>query len=491
MFQLLFRAIIVFLAFGQHSVASVSDRLDPRSLLPQKPEAASFLIAPYLSDSSIPRDLLLLASTTRNADNQLSLKKTPDQAIYLNRGVFDLSTLLVDVDSEGVLKGISGGTYQLRIPIIIRPNASLVIDQVTLQMISENPVFILNYGKLFVLESHVASWNDVEQKVQNLASENVALPWLVRGFVWTHGDGEFYAFRSKFEGLGQPGLDLTSGIRLSAAKLSEDSVHLNWVDDTYEKSLAGEPEGHIVQSEFHNNYIGLWAKQNRKMLVQGNTFKNNIQTHLRLQEIATPVDVLGNIFHQTLLGDGAYFSGIPSLTLRDNLFSKNKNDGLSLYNVGDIEVKGNFYLSNERNGINIKQIESLTLVDNQFLANAGDGAKIVQVSSFMVKNNQFRQNAFYGLKIGFAADTTGQAQIGKGITQQGGGVVGNLFVENFAGAMSALGPQITHYKANVSQGIGSRKIAGDLQSAQGIFWQQNDTPEGFVHCNLTAEACLL
>ncbi|HEY8189606.1 MAG TPA: hypothetical protein VIF12_02905, partial [Micavibrio sp.] len=98
-------------------------------------------------------------------------KREIPYAIEIMSGVYDIETLFAKIDDPLILSK-SGESYLLHLPVYIGPDATLIIrgkppgtgkspePRLDFRMSSVSGAFIVNGGKLFVIDANVQGWND-------------------------------------------------------------------------------------------------------------------------------------------------------------------------------------------------------------------------------------------------------------------------------------------------------------------------------------------
>jgi len=280
-------------------------------------------------------------------------KRLDPQAIVVTQGMYDLGSLS-EASGEGVR--VNGeGAFILSMPLVIGPEAALIIDNGDLILNSQAGGFIVNKGSLFVLSSNIS------------------------------GDGEFedaYEFRPYLVSLCGSST-IVSGSELSNLGFEGAGSHGVSVQGCPEDDGAGKTSGWFAQSSFKNNYAGLEILGAKEIGIAHNIIEDNIIYGLHAREGTANLIIAHNTIRGSRSGPGLYLSkNVSHNFIFRNIVENNALAG-ALINEGSVNNK---------------------LVDNIFRANGTDGIVFYESGGNLSAGNIIVENQAYGVRARDSAD---------------------------------------------------------------------------------------
>ncbi len=156
--------------------------------------------------------------------------------------------------------------------------------------------------------------------------------------------------------------------------------------------------GNVVNSLFHDNYMGAYAFGATNMLWLTNQFYNNAQDGLSLDDYSSGHQIWGNALYNNAEYGLSVSHNCGHATMLGNSASGNANSGIVLGTDSDASiVQDNQSFNNGGSGISIDQCASNTVQNNLLYGNAEAGLRVTLGSSDnLILNNQSATNK-YGL----------------------------------------------------------------------------------------------
>ena len=182
--------------------------------------------------------------------------------LLIERGVVSLR----DLEARFPKAVVSvNGALVVRLPILVSPGATLVIsglDARRVHLSADAGVFIVNAGKLYVVDAEVAGWNEGAGKVAWHEKEDSGnfRPFLIS---WSHS--ETFVAGSRLVAFGYQS-SKSFGLSFSSGPSNVMKRH----------SDKGEPSGIVVDNLFENFEYGVYTYEAQQVVMVGNEYKDNI-----------------------------------------------------------------------------------------------------------------------------------------------------------------------------------------------------------------------
>lgn len=303
-------------------------------------------------------------------------QKRMPRAIFIEQGYLNGAELARQLPGS-VFAETAPGVYLARLPIVVRPGATLHLDRATreLRLSQEAGAFLVNDGRLFITGSQVSGWREQGGTPAAWRSAREFRPFIV---AW--GGSETYVADSVIRSLGY-----------AAAK-------------SYGFSLASVSprmpggRGWVLDSRFIDLWYGFYSDQGEDLVLRGNTYQDclayGIAAHDRSRRlIIAENEVFGTRLHHGIdmsrgVGDSWIVNnrshhnqqsgivldhGSANNRLVFNEAYKNQADGIVLAESSHNLLWQNRSTSNARHGIRVRNSEEIGLQDNLLAANGRSG----------------------------------------------------------------------------------------------------------------------
>ena len=301
-----------------------------------------------------------------NKQNQLP------QSIFVENGSISIKELSAQLPDN--LVKTSSGDILVRLPIIVKPDAALIIESGdTVRLSAERGAFIHSNGVLVVDNATVEGWKESTNTLSSYTGDKSHF----RPFIQSYGGSITYLISSTFNALGYES-DGSYGMSLKSAtpKL------LDILGEHDRKKASIPPTGYIINSEFNDLYLGFYCYGAKDVVVVGNQYKDNITHGLDPHDYSSNLIIADN----TVVGSQRH--GI--------IISRHVNDSFIVDNVS---------YSNARTGIMIERLSSNNVVAfNESYDNRGDGITIYESPNNMVFGNRVYDNAEHGIRVRNSTD---------------------------------------------------------------------------------------
>lgn len=308
-------------------------------------------------------------------------------SIVVSEGVYDLETLVKEIDDDSLIKKRQNGIYVLYVPLSIESEASLVLKDGDVLFLSDTTgALISNFGNLYMIGAEVKGWSTKEDGPATLVADDEFRPHMT-----TWCGSKLYIAKSKISHLGYH------------ASKSYGVSYTSCSDTLYRDDYAELPggTGWIIESIFEDNYFGFYSYEADDVVILGNIYDGNIvygiDPHDRSKNliiayntvkntqqkhgIITSRDVSDSFIFKNTVEDNTGSGIMLDRNSADNIIAynisqRNKGDGLAFYESGDNISYGNLLNSNGRNGMSVRNSLNINSQNDTINFNQGAGAHI-------------------------------------------------------------------------------------------------------------------
>ena len=292
--------------------------------------------------------------------------------IVIESGAYDLQKLLITVNNPDYLSK-NGHIYSLRIPLLIGPEATLVVSG-KLNMSSTAGSLIANAGTLFFSGAEVTGWDEITGSPSVFKDKNIFRPFIVG---W---DGsETYVSQSHFKNLGYNQAK-SYGFTLSSFNHGRGDLPpaLGW----------------LINNTFEDFYYGFYSYEADDTVIIGNTYKDNILYGIDPHDRSNRLIIAYNKTHGTkerhgiivsrevndswILHNKTWNNGRSGIMIdrnsRGNVLAYNESynnlsDGITIFESPDNVIFGNKLHGNKKNGLRVRNSWNIQTWDNEITDN--------------------------------------------------------------------------------------------------------------------------
>ncbi len=293
---------------------------------------------------------------------------------------------------------ISGDNITIRIPINIARGATLLMlggDAREFRLSEEDGAFIMNGGRLFVVDSAIVGWN-MAANAPSWRSDKYGSKTF-RPFIGSWTASDTVVAGSRLTGLGYQmtkafGLTITTG------------PHYGQID------AMSEPTGQIVDNTIENLEYGFYSYEGRDIAIVGNEFRNNLVYAVDPHDRSHRLMIAYNTTYGSLGKHGIIVSReVDRSWIIGNVSFANAGSGIMLEreSVGNV-VYANASFDNEQDGITVFESSCNLILRNDMFRNKRSGLKIRNSADIGVYHNAIRQNAQRGIEA-YIADLSANA----------------------------------------------------------------------------------
>lgn len=285
-------------------------------------------------------------------------------AIVVRDGIVSLNNIVEAVADETLIRQESDGRFLLYVPLVVRENGGLVIDQgQTLLMSANHGAMLPVYGNLYIVNAYVMGWDMQQDQPAYYQSENDFRPYIV---AWCSSRLDIVKSYLGYLGYNAP---KSYGVTYSSCK-----------NDKYVEK--GTPltsgTGWLVDNEFEQLYFGFYSYETDSAAIIDNIYKDSIVYGIDPHDYSKNLIIANNKVTGTREKHGIIVSrGVSDSYILDNISAGNAGTGIML----DRDSQKNI------------------IANNQSFENAGDGMAVYESPHNILYANSLSNNEGVGLRI--------------------------------------------------------------------------------------------
>ncbi len=367
--------------------------------------------------------------------------------IFLESGVWNMPAIARTLEQGGHGQFVQrdGRDYLLRLPVLIGPDATMVVagsDVESLRLNQQTGSYIVNGGKLFVYDTEIVGWNEEKHAPAEL---DYATRARFRPFLMAWSGSQTFIGGSTIRALGYSG---PKGYGLSLSSGPVDLVKSR-------SYVLAEPTARIVENSFDKLFYGFYSYEATDVALVGNEYRDNIiygiDPHDRTRRLLVAFNttygthkkhgiigsrgvndswIVGNVTFDNR-GSGIMLDRFSSnnLVYANHAFD-NDQDGLTFLESPCNVAAANMVFDNKRRGVKIRNSWDVGLFHNEINGNAGIGiegyvAEIVALpghphrdlhrdpyvmfTNAILASNEFSANTGYAISMNGAASISTRA----------------------------------------------------------------------------------
>lgn len=334
-------------------------------------------------------------------------------AITVESGVATMDQLRARLTHRQLGLDFVSRTETLRTPIIIQPEATLRLgpDDV-FQLSRRDGAFILNFGRLEIYGSKIASSDDVSPYNDEFVP-----------FIATVGTGTVHVSGAEISGLGFGKTAKFSGFSIIAHPTMRPTrrsvVENSRFDDLVTLAVVGRMYVELRDNRlFDMRRNPVLISRSPDALVAGNLIAGPSPTNaIRISNGSSGVEIVDNVILEGSRAGMLISSGSDGVSVRGNLIWKRNGGGVKLQDVACGRVLENVILDDRQKGVEVRSSAHTVVSDNRIIGNKGAGVMIagqLPKNVTYVTGNLLRENGS-GL---FTASGAGLALLGNDMSNQ-------------------------------------------------------------------------
>jgi hypothetical protein len=393
--------------------------------------------------------------------------------IFLESGVWNMPAIArsLELGGHGQYVKRDGRDYLLRLPVLIGPDATMVVagsDVESLRLNQQTGTYIVNGGKLYVYDTELVGWNETTNAPAEL---DYATSGRFRPFLMAWSGSETYIGGSTIRALGYAG---PKGYGLSLSSGPVDLVKSR-------SYVLAEPTARIVENSFDKLFYGFYSYEAADVALVGNEYRDNVIYGIDPHDRTNRLLVAFNTTYGTLKKHGIIGSrGVNDSWFVGNLTFDNRGSGIMLDRFSSNNlVYANHAFDNDQDGLTFLESPCNIAAANVVFGNDRRGVKIRNSWDVGLFHNEINSNAGIGVE-GYVAEIVAlpghpQRDLHRDpyVMFTNAIVANNRFSANTGYAISMNGAASISTRAN--RFVGQKKLfGGELSGLQGplLSWQE-------------------
>lgn len=284
-------------------------------------------------------------------------------AITIVDGVYGLDQLVAEINDDDAIQKTGDGEFILHIPIAIKENASLLVQEGEILRLNANTgALIYNFGYFGVIDATVHGWNVDESEPAYFEDQDMFRPFFT---TWCGGVMDIVGSDIAYLGYQS---SKSYGITYTSC---DDSVY------RHEMEHAGVCTGSIIDSKFTNVYFGFYSFEAEDVAIIGNEYDDNIIYGIDPHDWSRGLIIANNTVRNTRVKHGIITSrGVHESYIFNNLTENNNGSGIMLdRNSYDIVVANNVSRNNKADGLTVYESSKNISYQNKYIGNGSTGIR--------------------------------------------------------------------------------------------------------------------
>jgi mannuronan 5-epimerase len=333
------------------------------------------VIAPLLSEPGFNS----LTTAVGQGLRELALRQKGGlRAVMVEDGFVDFAQL-TDSLPKDVLEQTAPGIYVLRLPLLVRHGATLLISARVkqLRLSQDRGALLASEGNLFIIGSEVVGWNEQRAAPAMFKDKHEFRPFIIG---W--GGSRTYIAKSRIAHLGYAA---TKSFGLSLSQYSTETV---------QRAVWPRPTGWVVDSQVEDLWYGFYTWEADDVVLRGNTFRNNIKygidPHDRSRRLIIAENdvsgtrekhgiiisrevnqswIINNKSHENKLSGIVLDRQCRDTIIAHNITARNGSDGIVISESSHNLVWSNLAVGNQHHGIRLRNSANVRIQDSSAVAN--------------------------------------------------------------------------------------------------------------------------
>ena len=326
--------------------------------------------------------------------------------LVIYAGDHDLESLRKAVNDPHLIRRVDADTYDLRVPIILGPNASLTIRNKTVHLEgSPRPMAFFYFGRLYFGSSDFLVW-DFEKNAY-LPRENLSESQLLylgverpRPFLIGLAGSHSILVDNRFKGLGYHGTIGPFGLAMVHYPSKTPYVGPSFMMNYFVGTLPN-PTGSIVGNDIEEGSMGYYSNEAGNAYLIGNYLHDNVIYNVDPHDYSEELVLARNLSARALHAHGIVISRhVEDTIIAENLLMSNHAGGIMFdRNSNNNAIIGNMSINNGFMGISIQESENGLIADNYLAGNLMDGIIIRNSLRMSLRGNRIEGNGKNGVEV--------------------------------------------------------------------------------------------
>lgn len=322
--------------------------------------------------------------------------------LILRNGNYSIESIYRQLRNDNYIKKINRTTYEIKIPIVVMPTASLTIKNKTIHLETKpKSTVIFYYGNLYIANSKILAWDSTKNRYcprervprQKILYTNYEKP---RPYFLGLRGSKGYFVNTIFKGLGYHSTSATFGLGVLSPK-ERDYYPLSR-GFYYFVNASSAPSGAYIGNDIYDGTMAIYTNGAKNIVYLGNYTHDNIIYNFDPHDYSTGLVIARNLSTHAKVAHGIIISrGCNNNYIAENISINNNANGIMLDRQSNNNlIYNNLVYGNGLMGISSIESKNVLAKDNTAVRNDVDGIMVRNTLKFQADNNKI----FYNLKNG-------------------------------------------------------------------------------------------
>lgn len=313
-------------------------------------------------------------------------------SIIVNAGVYDLEKIYQEVADKTLIQKRDDGVYVLYVPLSIRAEATLVINEGDVLLMSVNTGAMLStFGDVFIYKATVKGWDTNFDKPALYQD-----PEMFRPHITAWCGSNLYIADSHIAYLGYQD-SKSYGVTYTAC-----------TDTLYRDDYGDLPgaTGWIVNNKFNDIYFGFYSYESNNIVIIGNIYEDNIVYAIDPHDRSENLIIAYNQARRAKQKHGIIVSREVSKSfIFKNIIEDNPGSGIMIdRNSQDNVIAYNVSRNNGQDGLTFYESPNNISYRNQLIGNKNSGMRIrnswnITSQEDIINDNEVAAIQLYSLSL--------------------------------------------------------------------------------------------
>jgi len=332
-------------------------------------------------------------------------RKKYRKVLLLRDGDYSIEDVYKKLHNPTYINKIDNKTYEINIPLVVLPSASLVFKNKTIHLQTKpNAVFIIYFGKLYASNSTFLTWD--KQKKRYCKREHVPDSKILytnyekpRPYFLGLTGSRTYFVNNIFKGLGFHSTSATFGL----------SVLFPKIKDFYPQSQAfyyfishdSPPSGAYIGNDIYDGIMAIYTNGGKNIVYLGNYTHDNVIYNFDPHDYSTGLVIAKNLSVGAKKAHGIIISrGCNNNYIASNISINNNANGIMVDRSSNHNlIYNNLTYGNGFMGISCIESKNLLVKENVSVGNYIDGIMVRNSLNFEASGNTLMYNGRNGIEV--------------------------------------------------------------------------------------------
>lgn len=331
--------------------------------------------------------------------------KKSAKVLIVRDGTYSIETIYKQLKNNNYVKKVDKNTYEINIPIVVMPTASLTFANKTIHLQTRpKSVAIMYYGNIYAKNSKFLTWDiqrdryapreDVPEDKILYTNYEKPRPY----FLGLRGSKGYFV-NNIFRGLGFHSTTATFGLGVLSLKESEyypASRSFYYFLHNYDA-----PTGSYIGNDIHDGTMAIYTNGGKNIVYLGNYTYNNVIYNFDPHDYSTGLVIARNLSVGAKKAHGIIISrGCNNNYIAENISIQNSANGIMIDRLSNNNlIYNNLTYSNGIMGISAIESKNILVKNNMSVGNYVDGIMVRNTLNLHADNNVLRYNAKNGIEI--------------------------------------------------------------------------------------------